>query len=77
MEQQVQMLEQNEWALSLIEQRLAEEIEALSTRQEVVAARYSTAEAQIRIQEALAGVSEELATLALVLEQAEQRTEDM
>ena len=39
LEQQVQMLEQNEWALSLIEQRLAEEIEALSTRQEVVAAR--------------------------------------
>lgn len=77
LEQQVQMLEQNEWALSLIEQRLAEEIEALSTRQEVVAARYSTAEAQIRIQEALAGLSEELATLGLVLEQAEQRTEDM
>ena len=77
LDQQVQMLEQDEWALSLIEQRLAAEIETFSTRQEVVAARYSTAEAQVRIQEALAGLSDELASLGLVLEQAEQRTEDM
>ena len=77
MEQQVQKLEQDEGALTLIEQRLAAEIEAFSTRQEVAAARYSTAEAQLRINEALAGLSEELASLGLVLERAEQRTEEM
>lgn len=77
MEQQVQKLEQDEAALTLIEQRLAAELEAFSTRQEVAAARYSTAEAQLRIDEALAGLSDELGSLGLLLEPEEKTVEEM
>ncbi len=77
MEQQVQKLEQDEAALTLIEQRLAAELEAFSTRQEVAAARYSTAEAQLRIDEALAGLSDELGSLGHLLEPEEKTAEEM
>jgi phage shock protein A len=40
-----------------------------------VAARYSAAEAQVRISEALSGLSEEMADVGLALERAETKTE--
>ena len=77
LERQVSELEQEERALSLVEQRLRTQIEAFFARQEVLAARYTTAEAQVRINEAMGGVSEELAGLGVALERAEQTTENM
>ena len=53
------------------------QIEAFFSHQEVIAARYSTAEAHVWVHEVLGGVSEELANLGQALEQAEQRTEYM
>ncbi len=77
LEEQVEHLQQEEEVLTLVEQRLASQIEAFFARQEVLAARYSRAEAQVTITEALSGVSEELADLGLSLERAEDRTEQM
>lgn len=77
LEDQVQEVQQEEQRLSLVEQRLAAQIEAFHARQEVIAARYSAAEVQVRITEALTGVSAELADLGNALEQAEQKTERM
>lgn len=79
LEQQVRELEEEEQTLSLVERRLATDIEAFFARQEILAVRYDTAEAQVRIKEALSGVSEELLGLGLGLavQKAEQRTEDM
>ena len=77
LEQQIQELEQEERVLSLVERRLEAQIEAFFSRQEVIAARYSSAEAHVRVHEALGGVSEELADLGVALDQAEQRTEYM
>ena len=70
-------VEQEEHRLALVEQRLSTQIEAFFARQEVIAARYSAAEAQVRINEALGGVSTELADLGSQLEQAEQRAVNM
>jgi phage shock protein A len=70
-------LEREEASLALIEQRLATEIEAFYARQEVIAARYSAAEAQVRINESMTGVSVELRDLGLALEQAEEGAERM
>lgn len=75
--QELRELEREEHMLSLVEQRLTTQIEAFSVRQEVMEARYSTAEAHVHVHEALGGVSEELADLGVALERAEQRTEDM
>ena len=77
LEEQAGELEQEERRLTLVEHRLATQIEAFFTHQEVLEARYNTAEAQVRINEALGGVSDDLADLGLAVERAEQRTEDM
>jgi phage shock protein A len=69
---QAREIEAEEQALALIEQRLATQIESFAVRQQVLAARYSAAEAQVRIDEALSGLSRELGDLGLALEAAEE-----
>ena len=77
LEVQIAQMEEEERALSLVEQRLTTQIAAFFARQEALAARYTSAEAQIRIREALGGVSEELTGLDSALERAEETTENM
>lgn len=77
LEGQLAEVEREETALAVIEQRLAGQIEAFAARQEVIKARYSAAEAQVRINEAMTGVSQDFADLTATLQRAEQTTEDM
>jgi phage shock protein A len=77
LERQLAEVEKEESALAMIEQRLSGQIEAFAARQEVIKARYSAAEAQVRINEAMTGVSEDFADLTAALHRAEQTTEDM
>jgi phage shock protein A len=77
LERQLAEVEKEEAALAMIEQRLAGQIEAFAARQEVIKARYSAAEAQVRLNEAMTGVSQDFADLTAALHRAEQTTEDM
>jgi len=77
LQQHLAAVDTAEQRLALVEQRLSTEIEAFRARQEVIAARYSAAEAQVRINEALGGVSQEMADLTDALEKAEETTEHM
>jgi phage shock protein A len=77
LERQLAEVEKEESALAIIEQRLSGQIEAFAARQEVIKARYSAAEAQVRINEAMTGVSQDFADLTAALHRAEQTTEDM
>jgi len=77
LERQLAEVEKEEGALVIIQQRLAGQIEAFAARQEVIKARYSAAEAQVRINEAMTGVSQDFAELRSALQHAEQTTEDM
>ena len=77
LERQLAEVEKEESALMIIEQRLSGQIEAFAARQEVIKARYSAAEAQVRINEAMTGVSQDLADLTAALHRAEQTTEEM
>lgn len=70
-------IEREEHRLSLAEQRLSDQLAAFYTRQELLAARYSAAEAQVHIGEALAGVSEELADLSKAMAAAEAKSAQM
>jgi phage shock protein A len=76
-EDQVEQLDREGQVLSLAELRLAAQVEAFVARQEVLQARYDTAEAHVSIQQALGGVSDEIAGMGTALVQAEQRTEEM
>jgi phage shock protein A len=77
LEHQLAEVEREEVALSMVEQRLSTQIEAFTARQEVIKARYSAAEAQVRINEAVTGVSEDFAELAASLQRAEEKTQSM
>ena len=77
LERQLVEVEKEEASLSMIEQRLSGQIEAFTARQEVIKARYSAAEAQVRINEAVTGVSQEFAGLSAALQQAEEKTQSM
>jgi phage shock protein A len=77
LERQLAEVEKEESALAMIEQRLSGQIEAFSARQEVIRARYSAAEAQVRINEAMTGVSQDFADLTAALHRAELTTGEM
>jgi phage shock protein A len=77
LEAQLAEVEKDEANLKMLERRLANQVDELVTRQELIMARYNAAEAQIQIKEAVTGVSKEFAELAAALEQAEEKTEGM
>ena len=75
--QQVAEVEADPQRLSLLEERIATEIEAFRARQDIIAARYNAAEAQVQLGEALTGVSDDLAQFGTALEKAEERAQYM
>jgi phage shock protein A len=77
LERQLAEVEKEDAALAMIEQRLSGQIEAFAARQEVIKARFSAAEAQVRINEAMTGVAQDFADLTATLQRAEHTTEEM
>jgi phage shock protein A len=66
-----------EQKLIVAEQQLSSRIEEFRTRRQVASARYTAAEAQVRITEAVTGVSKDFAELSMALGRAEEKTERM
>ena len=77
LDRQLAEVENEEVTLAMIEQRLSAQIEAFAARQEVIKARFSAAEAQVRINEAVTGVSQDFAELSATLQRAEETTESL
>ena len=63
--------------LTHTEQQLAARIEEFRTRRDAISARYTAAQAQVRVTEALSGVSGEFAELGMALGRAVEKTERM
>jgi phage shock protein A len=63
--------------LVLAEQRMSAKLEAFKSRKESIKAQYTAAEAQVRIGEALSGLSEEMADVGMAIERAEGKTDAM
>ena len=59
------------------EKRLSKKVYIFRTRKESIKAQYSAAEAQVKINESVTGISEEMADVGLALERAENKTEEM
>ena len=72
LEQHIAEIQTEEERLSILEQNLRAQIETLHARQQIAAARHTAAGAQVRIGEALYGVSDELLDVALELDRHEQ-----
>ena len=77
LEGQVAEVAQEQEKLAATEQALGLRIEEFKSRRSVMSARYTAAEAQVRVNEALTGVSGELAELGMALGRAEEKTERM
>jgi phage shock protein A len=70
-------LEKEQAKLVQLEQQLSAKVQAFRTQKEVVKAKYSAAEAEVKIGEAAHGLSEEMADVGLALQRAQDKTEAM
>ena len=71
---QLAQLQAEEEKLILAQQRLQAKVEAFRTRKETIKATYTAAEAQTKINEAFAGVSEEMSDVGMAVQRAEDKT---
>ena len=59
------------------ERRLSAKVEEFKTRKEVIKAQYSSAKAQVKINESVTGISEEMHDVGMALDRAEDKTQKM
>jgi phage shock protein A len=76
-EQQLAEVTAEEQRLIVAEQEISARIEQFRTHREVMTARYNAAEAQVRLNESLTGVSGDLGELSMALGRAEEKTHRM
>lgn len=74
LDRQVAEVTDEERKLTLAHQQLSARIEEFRTRRDVLSARYTAAEAQVRVKEALTGVADEFAELSMAVGRAEEKT---
>ncbi|TMC53197.1 MAG: PspA/IM30 family protein [Chloroflexi bacterium] len=72
---QIAEVESDKQRLANQERTLQVRVEQFRTHREVVSARYSAAEAEVRLKESLAGVSGELAELSMAVGRAEEKAD--
>ena len=74
---QLAQLQDQEDKLVAASQQLQAKVEAFRTKKETIKATYSAAEAQTKINEAFAGISDELGDVGLAVQRAEDKTAQM
>ncbi len=77
LEAQHEQIKAQEDKLVATSQRLQSQVEAFRTHKETMKASYSAAEAQTKIGESVAGISEEMGDAGLALERAKEKVENM
>ena len=76
-EQQIGQLKDQQQKFVVMEQRLSSRVESFRTQKEMVKAQYSAAQAQVKIQEAATGISEEMSDVNLAVERAQDKVLQM
>lgn len=59
------------------EKRLTIKVEEFKSRKEIIKAKYSSAEAEVRIKENITGISEEMSDIGVAMSRAEEKTDAM
>jgi phage shock protein A len=77
LDRQVGNLELEQQRLVQAEARLAVKVQAFQTHKEVIKAQYTAAEAEVRVSEAVNGLSEEFADVGLAMRRAEEKTQKL
>jgi phage shock protein A len=74
---QIQEQEIEQQKLINTEKKLSAKINAFRTKKETIKAQYTAAEAQVKVKEAVTGISEEMADVGFAIDRAEEKTETM
>jgi phage shock protein A len=75
--QQIEQLRAQEEKLVTMERTISARIEAFRTQKEMVKAQYNAAEAQVKINESLTGISSEMSEMNLAMQRAQDRVLSM
>ena len=75
--QQIADIYKEQEKLMLTEKRLSAKIESFRSTKETIKAQYSAAEAQVKVTEAVSGISEEMSDVGLAVQRAQDKTEEM
>ena len=76
-DQQIATLKEQQQKFVVMEQRLSSRVEAFRTQKEMVKAQYNAAQAQVKIQEAASGISEEMGDVNMAVERAQDKVLQM
>jgi phage shock protein A len=76
-EQQLAQLREQEQRLVTMEHNLAAKVEAFRTQKEMVKAQYGAAQAQVKINESLTGLSKDMSEMSLAMQRAQERVLNM
>jgi phage shock protein A len=76
-DQQIEQLKAQQAKFVEMEQRLSARVESFRTQKEMVKAQYGAAQAQVKIQEAATGISEEMSDVNLAVQRAQDRVLQM
>ncbi len=77
MQGQIQQLKDQEQKLEVTAQKLTAKVESFRTQRETIKAQYSAAKASTQIGEAVTGLSEQMTDVNLMMERAQDKTQQM
>lgn len=77
MQQQIEQLKEQEQKLELTAQKLQAKVSSFRTQRETMKAQYSAAKASTQIGEAVTGLSEQMTDVNLMMERAQDKTQQM
>jgi phage shock protein A len=77
LDKQIADMKVEEQKMEEAEKRMAIKVEEFKGRKEVIKAKYSAAEAQVKIKESVTGISEEMTDVGMAMDRAEEKTERM
>lgn len=75
--QQIAQLKAQQEKFVTMESRLSQRVEAFRTQKEMVKASYNAAQAQVKIQESVTGISEEMSDVNLAVQRAQDKVTSM
>jgi len=77
LDKQITDMQTQQTKLEETEKSLSAKVEEFRSKKEVIKAQYTAADAQVRIKEDVTGISEEMASVGMAMNRAEDRTEKM
>jgi phage shock protein A len=77
LDKQIADMKEEEQKIEEAEKRMSIKVEEFKGRKEIIKAKYSAAEAQVKIKESVTGISEEMTDVGMAMNRAEEKTERM